>query len=352
MERLGVRAVRTSALLLVFTASLVVALAQARSAYASDLQPRSLTVSDSRAGQSNVTYELSFRNTTSGTVGSISIDFCSNSAIIQDPCTPPAGFDASGANLVSQTGMTGFSIDPSSTNNHILLTRPPAVYGQFLATYTFLNIQNQTNGGSMYARVATYPTSDGTGQYADNGSMALYFPLELNVNAEVPPFLKFCLGESITAFDCTTATEPFSDMGNLGPLVTGAAQSQMVIATNAQDGYSMWVLGGTMTSGNNTIASMAAGGPSIKGTAQFGINLRANTAPVIGDDPVGPGVAIVNPLYFQQNQFRYVSGDELVTTNAPDDLRKYTVSYIVNVPANQPGGVYATTLTYVALANF
>jgi hypothetical protein len=181
--------------------------------------------------------------------------------------------------------------------------------------------------------------------------MALYFLGSLSVNAEVPPFLIFCIGESIIGLDCNTATEPFSDVGILGPLVTGAAQSQLLVATNATGGYTMWVLGGTVASGNNTLPEMA-GGSSQKGVSQFGINLRANTDPIVGQDIAGPGVATIQPGYNAQNQFRYQSGDTLATTAAPDDFRKYTVSYIINVADTQPGGVYSTTLTYVALANF
>jgi len=114
----------------------------------------------------------------------------------------------------------------------------------------------------------------------------------------------------------------------------------------------MWVLGSSMTSGSNVIPAMAGGGPSVKGTSQFGLNLRANTNPVIGQEVTGPGVAGITANYANQNQFRFNSGDVLASTLGPDDFRKYTVSYIVNVAAGQPGGVYSTTLTYVCLANF
>jgi hypothetical protein len=171
------------------------------------------------------------------------------------------------------------------------------------------------------------------------------------VNAEVPQFLLFCVGESITGFDCNTATEAFTDLGVLTSTVTSAAQSQLVVATNADNGYSLWAIGGTMTSGNNTIAAMA-GGPSTTGIAQFGLNFVANTAPVSGQSPTGPGSGAPTAPYSTPNQFRFVSGDILATSSLPDNYRKYTASYIVNIPSNQAGGVYSTTLTYITLANF
>lgn len=319
---------------------------------AAELVQRSVRVSDARAAQNNVTYRVGFSTTGTNTIGSIAVEFCSNSPLVDDTCIAPAGFDASGVTVTAQNGMIGFNLSPGTTNNRIVLGRPPQSEGVVVADYTFHGVVNPFTSGSYYARIYTYPTSDGTGSFIDAGGLAMNFLPALGVSAEVPPYLKFCVGESISGTDCSTATEPFSDLGILSPLVTSAAQTQMVAATNAESGYSLWVLGGTMTSGNNTIPALASGGASQKGVGQFGINLRANTNPIIGNEPSGPGTAPIDPAYGQQNQYRFKSGDTLASVTAPDDYRKFTVSYIVNVPSNQPGGVYATTLTYVVLANF
>lgn len=318
---------------------------------AADVVQRSIRVSSGQAAQSGVAYRVAFSTITTSPIGSVRVQFCANSPLIDDPCTAPAGFDISNATMASQNGMTGFVISSNTTAHEMVIGRPPAVEGPIASVYLFAGVTNPLNGGSMYARIYTYPTSDGTGPYTDGGGLALYFQGGVGVSAEVPPYLRFCLGESITNFDCNTATEPFSDIGTLSPLVTGLAQSQLVVATNADGGYSMWVQGGTMTSGNNTIPAMT-GTASQRGVSQFGINLRANTSPVIGQDPAGPGGATVAAGYNQQNQFRFQSGDFLTTATAPDDNRKFTVSYVVNVADDQPGGIYATTLTYIVLANF
>ncbi|HLZ14833.1 MAG TPA: hypothetical protein VKQ34_02465 [Candidatus Saccharimonadales bacterium] len=318
---------------------------------AGQLAPRSLTMSDGLAAAHNVTYEVSMGIATSGTLGSIRIQLCSNTSLIDDPCVAPFGFDASGATLTTQTGATGFVISTDSTSNEIILTRPPAVQAPVTATYTFTNVTNPSNSGTFYARLLTYASSDATGPDTDDGGLAMATDPSLAISTEVPPFLKFCLGESITDFDCTTATEPFSDLGELSPTLTSAAQSQMVVATNASNGYTISSNGTTMTSGNNTITAMN-GGTSQKGTPQFGLNLVANTNPGIGQDPLGPGSGVALAGYNQTNHFRFTTGDALASSGVPEDFRKYTVSYIVNIPQNQPGGVYSTTLTYVCLANF
>jgi hypothetical protein len=352
MYRLAARAKAKKVLYVLFVACLLAPVNVGRLA-AADLIPRRIVTSDSLAGATSVVYSLEFSYASAGTVGSLLVQFCEEGPLPFTPCTPPAGFNASGVSLAGQTGETGFTIYSGSTANEIILTRPPDTVNAGAASdYRLEDLVNPANEGSLFVRVLTFASSDATGPAIDTGGLVLSIHKRPNIQAEVPPFLIFCLGESIVGLNCNSATEPFSDVGILSSLTTGAAQSQMLVATNGVGGYSLWVLGGTMTSGNNTIPALAVGAPSAKGVSQFGINMRANTDPIVGEDTSGPGGAGINPLYGQQNQFRYVSGDTLASTATPDNYRKYTVSYIVNVASNQPGGVYATTLTYVCLANF
>jgi hypothetical protein len=330
----------------------VVSSAAPLTVHADQLPQRSLTSSNSFAGATNVRYFANFKIASTATVGSVAVMFCANTPLSDEPCDPPAGFDASSTALGQQGGAIGFTLSSNSTANVIILTRPPAAATAGTPVfYEFTKIQNPSSGGPLFARFYTYPTSDGSGPYTDYGGLALYIHQAVDITAEVPPYLTFCLGESITGFDCSTATEPFSDMGNFSPKLTSAAQHQIVIATNAPDGYSMWALGSSMTSGGNVLTPMG-GGPSVKGTSQFGINLRGNTVPVVGQDPAGPGISAIAAGYNTPNQFKFNPGDILVSSPTPDDFHKFTISYIVNIPAGQPGGVYSATLTYVCLANF
>jgi hypothetical protein len=343
---------RLTTLLVVFVLLLATGFFQPSLVFAGQVAPRSLKLSDSTASaQAGVHYQLDFTTPGISTIGSVKIEFCSNTSLLDDTCTPPAGFDISTASLASQSSSGPFAISSSTTQNEMILTRPPMFEPSAPLSFTFLDVRNPSVEGSYYARIFTYPSSDATGPFTDGGGLAFVINRSVNVDAEVPPYIKFCLGESITGFDCTTATEPFSDLGNLSPSFTSAAQSQMVIATNAQNGYSMWVSGSTMMSGGNVINAMN-GTTATPGTSQFGLNLRANSAPAVGQDPSGPGSAGVTPNYNQQNIFRFATGDVLATVPQPDDHRKYTVSYVVNIPSGTPGGVYSTTLTYVCLANF
>jgi hypothetical protein len=321
-------------------------------ASAQQIQLRSITISDNQAGHTGVLYNPKFFIPTAGTLGSIEIQFCSNSPLEDDTCTAPTGFDASIATISTQSGQSGFSIAGTSTPNDLILTRPPSGNGIGMVGYTLTGVTNPDAGGALFARIYTRANSTGTGVYTDFGGLALSILGLLSINLEVPPFLIFCIGENITGTDCTTATEPFSDVGDLTPAATRAAQHQMLVATNAQNGYSLWASGGTMSSGNNTINPITSPGPSIKGTSQFGMNLVANTNPTIGENPQGPGGGAVTANFGQQNRFYFHSGERIAGSTTSDNYRKYTVSYVANVPSDQPGGVYSTTLTYTGLANF
>lgn len=318
---------------------------------AAEMGTRSLELNDSTAGASSVTYDTSFQITTAGTLGSIEFEFCSNSTLPVDPCSVPTGLDVSKAVFTQESGISGFTIS-SETANDILISRPPSSIGTVTAGALFGNITNPTNAGSYYLRVLTYPTQDGSGPYTDNGGMAFAIASPISVQVKVPPYLLFCTGNTISGTDCSSTSGDFIDLGQLLTTRTSTGQSQMVVATNAQNGYSITVNGGTLTSGNNTIPGLSTDSPSQIGVSQFGINLRANTSPAVGADASGPGSGVPTLNYDQPNLFRYVDGDIVATNSSVEDGRKFTVSYVTNISKSQPAGIYASTFTYVAMGNF
>jgi hypothetical protein len=315
------------------------------------LGSHAVKMSDATAGAQNVRYDVSFVIATPGTLGSVQIQFCSNGTLPDDPCDTPNGFDASGATIVSQSGTTNFTID-SATANTVILTHTPVAAGTVTIDVELGNITNPNDPGSFFAKVLTYASGDATGPYTDNGGMALVIGELLNVSTEVPPYLIFCLGNNIPANDCASAQGDYVNVGDMGPTYTSSGQTQLLTATNASDGYGISILGGTMTSGNNEIPVIIPNGLSVAGVSQFGINLRANSNPTVGQDPTGPGSGHPTIGYNFPNHYRYNSGDTLAVSTGADDYRKYTVSYIINVSANQPPGVYTSTFTYICLANF
>lgn len=314
---------------------------------------RSLTISDPRAGQTNVRYTIGFGVSNPGYVlGSTTLLFCDNSPLIGQPCAAPAGFDISTATITSQTGVTGFSIAPGATANSLLLTRTAAFVSTTYITIEFSGVTNPSGIGTYFGRLQTYNTEDATGAAVNEGGVTLSISEPIELQTVVPPFLYLCVGVTIPGYLCTGAINSFIDFGELSPRQTRTATSEFIVATNAGDGFVVYVTGTPPTSGNNVIPAMASRQNSRTGSSQFGLNLRDNTNPDVGVDPLGVGSGIVTTDYASQNEFKYASGDNLVYSNTTTSDKKFTVSYVINVSNQQRPGVYNTTLLYTALAQF
>jgi hypothetical protein len=310
---------------------------------------RSLSFIDVNAS-AIATHTVSFTFPTINTVGSVELDYCT-SPVEAVPCTPPPGLDASGAVLSAQTGAS-FSV-LSTTVNKIILTRAPAVTDIVTPnSYVFDNVKNPSSLGPFYLRITSRASTDASGATIDYGGTVGSINRVININAEVPPVLIFCTGVIIPG-DCSTAEGSFLDLGTFSSSFASVGTTQMAAYTNANFGYVIQVSGSTMASGNHALTPLAAPSPSAPGTRQFGMNLRANLAPLVGADPIGggPGGTPVGN-YNIPNRFSFNDGDVIATSPSLALFETYTITYLVNVPDNQAPGIYNTTLMYTATSTF
>jgi len=285
-------------------------------------------------------------------VGSVVFEYCTNSPLFDVGCVPPAGLSLSGAALAQQTGNTGFVIDTlDSTATRLVISRVPTAAAAVPSSYTFANITNPSaNNQTTYVRISTYSSTQGAGSFIDNGAVAFSTVTNFAVGAYVPPFLNLCVGVSVTG-DCSQASGDSLDLGVLSAQAARYATSQFAASTNDSTGYIVYGLGTTMTSGNNIIPA-AVLSTSRPGTGQFGLNLRRNNNPQVGADPSGAGSASPAAAYDFPDLFSFVPGSQLAASNVATDYNRMTAAYVVNVPSGQPIGVYSTTLTYLASAQF
>jgi hypothetical protein len=351
---------------------------------AAQLTSRSLTLqagtTDAGSKPSGVVKHLfSFTTATTGNVGSIKFQYC---LAASGTCTTPAGLSTTAATLSNQTGATGFSI-VNGTNGVPYITRSTASISSGTAvSYQFSTVTNpdntncfsgttpQSNNCPFYVRITTYASTDTTGSSTDTGTVAASTATQITLTGTMPESLIFCSGGTISTTsgipDCSTATSGAVSFNQLfSPADTATAISQLAASTNANSGYNITVNGVTMTSGSNTITAMGSSTTGVRGTRQFGMNLRANTTststPAVGTD-VTPAANGTNykgqPLvgYNSIDNFKFVSGDSIADSAnggaGPTDSQLYTASYIVNVSGGQPTGTYTTTLTYICTATF
>lgn len=318
---------------------------------AAEITDRSVSLSSSIPGEST-NYSFNFSVPSSTAIQSFEAEVCEEAS---GSCAVPSGFDASSATLVSQPSgfgdSSGWSVD--TTNGDLLRINNSGntdTPDTSLAV-TFGDVVNPTDANTtFYLRITTYENDDYTGEI-DTGVVATSTGVGMEVTGFVPPILTFCVGKEISG-DCSTATGDSIDMGTFSPNSTASDTSQMQAATNAGDGYVITVEGTTLTSGSNDIPELSSPTTSQTGTSQFGINLRDNGSPNVGEEPSGSGDGDYVSPYGTVDEFVYNSGDTIASATGPTDTNTYTVSYITNIAPFQAAGNYSTTLTYIATATF
>jgi hypothetical protein len=341
---------RLTAHILVATLLVASPLLWYKSASANPLSTRSVTVGSSAPG-TVTTHRYNFNIDTVNTVGSIEFEYCTNSPEIGSSCNAPPGLNVSAANISAQTGETGFAIDPSTTANRLVISRAAGLTSAIPVSYTFSNVTNHSAPFyTVFVRVATFSSTDGTGSRVDSGAVAFATTSAISVSGFVPPYLTFCVGV-VVALNCVNASGTSLDFGELSKTQPRFLTSQFSVATNDPGGYSTTLAGTTMTSGNNIIPGLAPPQTSQPGTSQFGMNLRANSNPAVGANPTGVGTGAISPNYNIPNQY-FFNNQVIASSPIPSDFNLFTVSYVVNVSDAQSPGVYSTTLTYIASAAF
>ena len=344
---------------------------------AADITVRSLTL---QAGADDggsapggvVDHFFQFTVPTTGTdIGSIKFEYCTTAS---GTCTVPTGLDTTSATLGSEAGLTGWTLvsDPDGTpagvNGSPYLTRGAAAAPSAgTLEYQLQSVTNPTTANeAFFVRISTYASSDTTGTPVDDGTVAASTATQIEISGTMPESLVFCTGADIDVTngipDCSTATPGNIEFDQLfSPTDTATALSEMAASTNASGGYSITVNGSTLTSGSNTVEALDTATISTVGTGQFGMNLKANTAPTIGaevaplpngDDIRGQSAAGYNTV----DTFKFTSGDVIAASDnngvGPTNIQIFTSSYIVNVPGSQPAGTYTSTLTYICTATF
>jgi hypothetical protein len=101
---------------------------------------------------------------------------------------------------------------------------------------------------------------------------------------------------------------------------------------------------------------------STTSTEQFGINVVANTLPAslsggvsknpqqVPDATYSFGTAATG--YDTANQYKYVKGDTIATSPKSSGTTIYTISYIYNISAVTPAGLYLLSHVLVATSTY
>lgn len=197
--------------------------------------------------------------------------------------------------------------------------------------------KNATTNGSKTITLAA-------GSGADTGSVTVKILSndQVAVTATVPQSLTLSLSSNTVDFGTLSASAAtYADASGGDPSEVEA--HNLIVGTNAANGYTMTLNGSTLTFGSFTIATSSTNAASSVGTEQFGMRMTATG----GTGTVSAPYA-ASGFAFDSNNFP----QQVASATGASANTTYSVRYIANIAPETEAGSYSTTLTYVASANF
>jgi hypothetical protein len=320
---------------------------------AGQLTVRSLTLGSSAQGV-QTSYSFALTTASTATIQSISAQICTAAS---GACTTPSGFTITG-DAFGSTTFSGTWTNNTATAGQLRAsaTSAASTNSGTAKTVSWTSVTNPTTANqTFYARITTYSDAAWTTS-VDTGTVAASTAQQISLSGTMDESLVFCVGTSITGQNCGTISGSSVNFGTFSSAATSSGTSVMAVSTNGVSGYAITVNGSTLTcsscSGSPTIAALASQTASSIGTAQFGLNLKANTTPSVGANVSGSGSGTATGNYGTADQYRFVTGDSVASAAAASNANTFTTSYIVNVPGSQAAGTYTATMTYIATATF
>lgn len=246
--------------------------------------------------------------------------------------------------LAATPSVTAWGAVFSGTQNRILtLTAPTdgvgaaavAASDKVIITYDSTNSTNATTAGSKTISIS--------GAFGDTGDITVQILTDdqVAVSATVGQTLSFSLSANTLA------------LGTLSVSAVTSGSHTMSLATNANTGMAVTYSGATLTSGANTVTAMSTAAVSSVGTEQFGINAKDNVTPNVGLECSGTTpIAAAATGYATVDNFKFVSGETVVSAANAINTTTCTISYIANIAGTTEAGSYTSTLTYIATATF
>lgn len=249
--------------------------------------------------------------------------------------------------LAGAPTLTSWGAVFSGTSNRILTLTPPtdgvgtaaiAPNARVIITYSAVNSVNPSTPGAY-----TVSLSGGFGDVGEITNVILSNN-QVNINATVAQALTFTLSTTSISFGNLSAVSArFASSTAAGSATEGEAHN-IVVGTNALNGYTVTASGTTLTYGSSTINAIGGTNtPSATGTEQFG--LRAVAAGGIGTVSAPYAAA---GFAFATSTFP----SALATATGASANTTYSMRYLANISANTEAGVYTGAVRYIATANF
>lgn len=206
-------------------------------------------------------------------------------------------------------------------------------------------------GGELEACGTAYCAKQSAGELTVGNTKSNSFQAQTGFNSDRTPWI----GVSIVG-------SPDVDLGVLSDQSTKTGSVQFKVSAYLSDGYVVQIVGPAPTAEGGHVLSSMSSAASTTGIEQFGMNIVANTSPLVGSDPAqdpdypsqpfGFGQAKASSGYDVANTFTYNSGDTIAESTQSSSYTVYTISYLANISGVTPAGTYTTQQSIVATATF
>lgn len=357
-----------SSLSVLLTVALVAVFAlPVQTAYAAALLNKSDTLSSQKISAS-ADHTIVFRTPTGAADSSDTITV-----------TFPAGFtlnsfDFADVDLAHSAGSQSSCTAVSYSNEETLASTPSAsawgaaISGQVLtltaptdgvgaaaiAANACVQIQigtNATTGATGNTQISN-PSSAGSnsvaigGTFGDSGNIVVNIlnDDQVSVSATVSESLTFTISDNSIGFGTLSSTAARYATGDTSGSGTETEAHNIIVGTNAANGYTMTLSGNTLTYGGATIDAIGTtNSASSTGTEQFGLRMTSS----------GGSGAVSAP--YAASGFAYDTAafpDQIASSSTASSDTTYSVRYLANISSSTDAGAYTATLTYVATANF
>lgn len=372
----------TLALVLAFILPVLVSAAQ--------VTTRSIALSNSSKEMTGVTYTVTF--TPASAAGAFVLDFCGDSPVVGQTCTPPTDFSASAAT----SSTSGFTDVSALSANTLVVTG--AMTANTPVTVAVAGITNPSVAGPLYARILTYASdanadeytstdldgADNAGGPIDQGGVAMSITDSVGVSGAVLESMLFCVagGTQPIAADCDTSgnTAPTIKLGEtvgdtvaLIPTAVSTGSIFTQISTNAASGAVISLksnatgCGGLIRAGAPSACDIkpAIADGIAEGEAKFGVKTATATDTVDEDvTPTGTLQPVLDSGYNNSTFFLgYESGDAsgitstygdpfIDTNSLPANNKNMQLTFGASASNDTPAGLYSTDLRLIATGKF
>lgn len=185
------------------------------------------------------------------------------------------------------------------------------------------------------------------GSFGDSGTagLAIVNADQVSVTATVDPTISFAITDTTIGYATLSSSAARWATGDTLGSASATSAHDITVATNAPAGYTVYVLGDTLTSGLNTITAIGGSATaSSPGSEQFGLKVAAAG---------GTGAAVAP---YASANYAYAANsttqDDIAASTTASATTTFSITYIANISSTTEAGSYATTLTYSAIGNF